>query len=302
MSTTYHIPVLLQACIDGLDIKPEGRYVDLTFGGGGHSRAILERLGPEGRLVVFDQDPDAWENRIDDQRVTFVRHNFRYLYHFLSYLDCLPVDGILADLGVSSHHFDVAERGFSFRFDGALDMRMNQGTGRSAADVLNTATEEELLRIFKLYGELKEARRLVREVLAFRAQQPFVSTTQLRDVASKLAPRKDAARFLSQVFQALRIEVNGEMEVLREMLQQTVEVLAPGGRLVVMSYHSLEDRLVKNFLRSGDMDRAQVESDLFGHRSLPFELVNRKVVVPDETEIANNPRARSARLRVGQKI
>lgn len=302
MSTTYHIPVLLQACIDGLDIKPEGRYVDLTFGGGGHSRAILERLGPEGRLVVFDQDRDAWENRIDDQRVTFVRHNFRYLYHFLSYLDCLPVDGILADLGVSSHHFDVAERGFSFRFDGALDMRMNQGAGRSAADVLNTATEEELLRIFKLYGELKEARRLVREVLAFRAQQPFVSTTQLRDVASKLAPRKDAARFLSQVFQALRIEVNGEMEVLREMLQQTVEVLAPGGRLVVMSYHSLEDRLVKNFLRSGDMDRAQVESDLFGHRSLPFELVNRKVVVPDETEIANNPRARSARLRVGQKI
>lgn len=302
MSTTYHIPVLLQACIDGLDIKPEGRYVDLTFGGGGHSRAILERLGPEGRLVVFDQDPDAWENRIDDQRVTFVRHNFRYLYHFLSYLDCLPVDGILADLGVSSHHFDVAERGFSFRFDGALDMLMNQGAGRGAADVLNTATEEELLRIFKLYGELKEARRLVREVLAFRAQQPFVSTTQLRDVASKLAPRKDAARFLSQVFQALRIEVNGEMEVLREMLQQTVEVLAPGGRLVVMSYHSLEDRLVKNFLRSGDMDRAQVESDLFGHRSLPFELVNRKVVVPDETEIANNPRARSARLRVGQKI
>lgn len=301
MKSNYHTPVLLQQCIEGLDIKPGGRYVDLTFGGGGHSRAILEKLGPKGRLIVFDQDEDAWENRIDDKRLEFVRHNFRFLYHFAKYLDAIPVDGILADLGVSSHHFDSADRGFSFRYEGALDMRMNQNSGQTAADLLNTADERMLVQIFRTYGEISSAHKLVSEILKFRSEKPFTLTSELKELASKFAPRKDAARFMGQVFQALRIEVNGELDALREMLSSTVEVLKPGGRLVVMSYHSLEDRLVKNFLRSGDVEKSQVETDVYGHSNLPFDLLTRKVIVPTEAEIELNPRARSAKLRIGQR-
>nr|WP_262487073.1 16S rRNA (cytosine(1402)-N(4))-methyltransferase RsmH [Geofilum rubicundum] len=253
------------------------------------------------RLIVFDQDEDAWDNRIEDSRVTFVRHNFRYLYQFAKYLDATPLDGILADLGVSSHHFDSPDRGFSFRFEGDLDMRMNRQTGITAAEVLNSYSEEDLIRIFKLYGEISSARRLVNEIAGFRGAKPFETTSELKDLAAKLAPRKDAARFMGQVFQALRIEVNGEMEVLREMLRHTVEVLKPGGRLVIMSYHSLEDRLVKNFFRTGDMDQSEVERDIYGHASVPFELITRKVIVPSEEEIEKNPRARSAKLRIAQK-
>jgi 16S rRNA (cytosine1402-N4)-methyltransferase len=301
MNGTYHTPVLLQPCIEGLNIKPDGTYCDLTFGGGGHSKAILEKLGPEGRLIVFDQDEDAWRNRVEDKRVTFVRHNFRYLYHFTRFLEATPLDGILADLGVSSHHFDSPDRGFSFRFEGDLDMRMNRHTGITAAEVLNSYSEEDLTRIFKLYGEISSARRLVNEIAGFRGAKPFETTGELKDLAAKLAPRKDAARFMGQVFQALRIEVNGEMEVLREMLMHTVEVLKPGGRLVIMSYHSLEDRLVKNFFRTGEMDQSEVVRDIYGHASVPFDLITRKVVVPSDEEIEKNPRARSAKLRIAQK-
>lgn len=301
MSFAYHIPVLLQPCIDGLNIRPDGTYVDITFGGGGHSRAILEKLGPEGRLIVFDQDEDAWENRIDDDRVEFVRHNFRYLYRFLKYLDAIPVDGILADLGVSSHHFDEADRGFSFRFEGDLDMRMSRQNPLTAASILNTYSEEQLTELFRLYGEVPSARRLVNEVLRFRAGKPFETTSELKEVASKFAPRKDAARFLSQVFQGLRIEVNGEMDVLKEMLISTLDVLKPGGRLVVISYHSLEDRLVKNFFRTGDVTKSEVETNLYGHADVPLKTITRKVVIPSDTEIEQNPRARSAKLRIAEK-
>lgn len=302
MTPTYHIPVLLQSCIEGLNINPRGVYVDITFGGGGHSRAILEKLGPDGRLVVFDQDADAWENRIDDNRVEFVRHNFRYIYHFLKYLNQIPVDGILGDLGVSSHHFDEAERGFSFRFDGDLDMRMSQKSQMTAAEIINTYEEGQLIRLFKMYGEVTQAYKLVQELIRFRSQQPFKTTSDLREVASKLAPKRDAARFLSQVFQALRIEVNGEMDALQEMLQYTTTVLKPGGRLVIMSYHSLEDRMVKNFMRTGDVNKAQAETDIYGHAEVPFKVITRKVVVPSDDEVEKNPRARSAKLRIAEKL
>lgn len=297
----YHIPVLLEQSIEGLDIRPDGVYADLTFGGGGHSRAILERLGPKGRLIVFDQDEDAWNNRIDDERVEFVRHNFRFLYYFTKYLKALPLDGILADLGVSSHHFDEAERGFSFRFDGGLDMRMNRNSGRTAADLVNTSRPEELMRIFRMYGELNNAQRLVQELVKEREVEPVSTTTRLREIASKFAPRKDAARYMGQVFQALRIEVNGEMNALREMLGACETVLRPGGRLVVISYHSLEDRMVKNFLKTGDVDSSEAETDVYGRSNVPFRAVNRKVIVPDDEELSRNPRARSAKLRIGER-
>jgi len=297
----YHIPVLLEQSIEGLDIRPDGVYADLTLGGGGHSRAILERLGPKGRLIVFDQDEDAWNNRIDDERVEFVRHNFRFLYYFTKYLKALPLDGILADLGVSSHHFDEAERGFSFRFDGELDMRMNRNSGRTAADLVNTSRPEELMRIFRMYGELNNAQRLVQELVKEREVEPVSTTTRLREIASKFAPRKDAARYMGQVFQALRIEVNGEMNALREMLGACETVLRPGGRLVVISYHSLEDRMVKNFLKTGDVDSSEAETDVYGRSNVPFRAVNRKVIVPDDEELSRNPRARSAKLRIGER-
>jgi 16S rRNA (cytosine1402-N4)-methyltransferase len=301
MEEIYHIPALLHPSVDGLAIQPDGTYVDLTFGGGGHSREILSRLGAKGRLIVFDQDPDAYANRPEDDRLIFVRHNFRYLTNFLRYLEIDKVDGILGDLGVSSHHFDSPERGFSFRFDGALDMRMNQVARMTAADILNQYSQEQLLKVFRTYGELQQAGRLVNEVLRFRDSASFETTSQLRDLSEKLAPRRDQAKFLAQVFQALRIEVNGEMDVLREMLEQTIKVIRPGGRLVVIAYHSLEDRMVKNFIKSGDCTETEAEKDIYGNVKVPFVAINRKVIVPDEEEIARNPRARSAKLRIAEK-
>ncbi len=297
----YHIPVLLEESIDGLQIDPNGIYVDLTFGGGGHSKAILKRLD-KGRLVVFDQDDDAYANRPDDERLLFVRHNFRYLGRFLDYLGIDKVDGILGDLGVSSHHFDAAERGFSFRFEGALDMRMSQGVKMNAADVLNTYSFEDLKRIFYQYGEIKKSAKLASEVVKQREIQPFASTIDLKELGEKVGPKKEMNKFLAQVFQALRIEVNREMDVLKDMLAQSAEVLKPGGRLVIISYHSLEDRLVKNFIKSGDCNKTQAETDVFGHAHVPFEAVTRKIVVPSDEEIERNSRARSAKMRIAERV
>ncbi len=299
--TTYHVPVLLRQSVDGLDIRPDGTYVDLTFGGGGHSREILRRLGPCGRLIAFDQDEQAYANRPDDERLIFVRHNFRYLGNFLRYLDIAQVDGILGDLGVSSHHFDAPERGFSFRFDAPLDMRMDQGTRLTAADVVNGATEHDLLRILQDYGEIQKAGRLVRAIAAERASNPILTTTQLRELAKATVPAPEQSKLLAKLFQALRIEVNGEMTVLAEMLMQTPRYIRPGGRLVIISYHSLEDRMVKNLIRSGDVAKADADKDIYGRASVPFEAVNRKVIVPDDDEIAANSRARSARLRIASR-
>lgn len=300
MDKQYHVPVLLHQSIEGLDIKPDGVYVDLTFGGGGHSREILSKLD-KGKLVVFDQDPDAFLNKPDDERLLFVRHNFKYLTHFLSYLNITRVDGILGDLGVSSHHFDSPQRGFSFRFDGALDMRMNKVSDLTAAKVLNEYDEERLYYIFRNYGEIKQLGRLVKSIVAFRSNTKFETTTQLRNLGQEIAPPKDQSKFLAKVFQALRIEVNGEMDVLRNMLIQTTSLLKPGGRLVVISYHSLEDRLVKNFVKTGSVDKAEAETDLYGNSKVPFRAVNRKVIVPDENEIVVNSRARSAKMRIAER-
>lgn len=301
MADHYHIPVLLKASVDGLNIHPQGTYVDLTFGGGGHSREILSRLGENGRLVVFDQDENAYNNRPDDERLIFVRHNFRYLGNFLRYLEIEQVDGILGDLGVSSHHFDAPERGFSFRFDAPLDMRMGQGIKKTAAQVVNEYSEEELVRVFTHYGEIKKTYRLVREILAARSLGAILTTGELKAIGEKMIPSTEQSKFLAQVFQALRIEVNGEMDVLKEMLNQTIQVIKPGGRLVIISYHSLEDRMVKNLIRSGDCDKGEADKDLFGQTHTPFSAVNRKVIVPDDEEIALNNRARSARLRIAQR-
>ena len=300
MADQYHIPVLLKASVDGLNIQPQGTYVDLTFGGGGHSREILSRLGTNGRLVVFDQDENAYNNRPDDERLIFVRHNFRYLSNFLRYLDIEQVDGILADLGVSSHHFDAPERGFSFRFDAPLDMRMGKGIAITAAQIVNNYSEQELIRIFTHYGEIKKTYRLVREIVAARGASPIQTTGELRAIGERMVIPSEQSKFLAQVFQALRIEVNGEMDVLKELLTQTIDVIKPGGRLVVISYHSLEDRMVKNLIRSGNCEQGEAEKDLYGQTHTPFWAVNRKVIVPDDEEIALNSRARSARLRIAE--
>ncbi len=302
MTNQYHIPVLLKTSIEGLNIQPSGVYVDLTFGGGGHSRAILERLGPDGRLIAFDQDADAWVNAPDDNRFVLVKHNFRYLQNFLDYLEIGKVDGVLGDLGVSSHHFDEPERGFSFRFDGALDMRMGPGLKLTAARILNEYSDKQLYSLFKLYGEVASPGRLVKALVAFRENEAFETTAQLRLLAETLAPRRDVNKYLAQVFQALRIEVNSEMEVLREVLMQMPEVIKPGGRLVVISYHSLEDRLVKNFIRSGSIDKSQAESDIYGHRDVPFRALTRKVIQAGEDEVEVNSRARSAKLRIAERL
>ncbi len=301
MTDSYHIPVLLNEAVDGLNINPSGVYVDVTFGGGGHSRAILDRLNSKGRLIVFDQDSDAWENRIDDERVSFVRHNFRFLYHFLNYLNKIPVDGILADLGVSSHHFDTAHRGFSFRFEGDLDMRMNQNQEQTASDILNKYDEEKLNQIFKIYGEISQSKRLANSIVKHRFEKPFVQTSDLQEIASKYAPKREENRFLSQVFQALRIEVNSELESLEQMLNSSKDVLNSGGRLVVISYHSLEDRMVKNFMRTGDVTLSQAPQDIYGNVDVPFKMINRKIIVPTDSEIEINSRARSAKLRIAEK-
>lgn len=298
--TTYHIPVLLTQSVDGLITRPEGTYVDVTFGGGGHSREILRRLSPDGHLLSFDQDEDAERNIVDDQRFTFVRSNFRYLRNFLRYHQVEEVDGILADLGVSSHHFDDSERGFSFRFDGALDMRMNKRAGMTAADIVNTYDEERLANVFYLFGELKNSRKLAAALAKARASQPIATIGQFLDVVKPLFGREREKKELAKVFQALRIEVNHEMDALKEMLAAATQVLRPGGRLVVITYHSLEDRLVKNLMKTGNVEGKE-DKDFFGRVNTPFRLVNNKVIVPDEEEVERNPRSRSAKLRIAEK-
>lgn len=298
--STYHIPVLLMPSIDGMNIRPDGIYVDMTFGGGGHSREILSRLGDGGRLLSFDQDEDAERNIVDNPHFTFVRSNFRYLKNFLRYHGIEQVDGILADLGVSSHHFDDSERGFSFRADGPLDMRMNKRAGITAADVVNNYSEEQLADIFYLYGELKNSRKLASVLVKARAVQAIETIGGFLEVIKPLFGREREKKELAKVFQALRIEVNQEMEALKEMLQATTQVLRPGGRLAVITYHSLEDRLVKNMMKTGNVE-GKMEKDFFGNVETPFKLVNNKVIVPDEEEIAVNPRSRSAKLRIAEK-
>ncbi|MDR1719473.1 MAG: 16S rRNA (cytosine(1402)-N(4))-methyltransferase RsmH [Dysgonamonadaceae bacterium] len=297
----YHVPVLLERCIENLNIRPDGIYVDVTFGGGGHSGAILDRLGTKGRLFGFDQDADAEANVSSDVRFTFVRSNFRYLSNFMDWHDIQAIDGLLADLGVSSHHFDDATRGFSFRFDGALDMRMNQQAAVKASDVVNDYPEEALATVFHLYGELKNARQLSKAIVAQREQKKIITIRDFVAVIQPFFPKRLEQKGFAQVFQALRIEVNRELEALKEMLLQALALLKTGGRLVVITYHSLEDRLVKNFFKSGNFE-GTVTEDFYGNRHTPFRLINNKVIVPDEEEIRRNPRARSAKLRVAEKI
>ena len=295
----YHVPVLLDESIEGLNIQPGGTYVDVTYGGGGHSAKILEKL-KGGKLIAFDQDIDATDNIADDERLIFIRHNFKYLRHFLHYYQIEEVDGILADLGVSSHDFDVADRGFSFRFEGNLDMRMNQSSALDASKVINEYTEEQLWTIFQDYGEIKNWRHLVSLITTARLKESITSTGQFLKVIEPCVPAKIEKKYLAMVFQALRIEVNNEIGVLSDFLESTTALLKPGGRLVVLSYHSLEDRMVKNFMRSGRINGVQ-ENDFFGNRTSPFKLVNRKIILPGEDEIAKNPRARSAKLRIAEK-
>ncbi len=296
----YHTPVLLKESIEGLQIKPQGIYVDVTFGGGGHSREILKKLN-KGKLVAFDQDDDALQNLIDDDRFIFVNHNFRFLKNFLKYHGFETVDGILADLGVSSHHFDQPERGFSFRHDGELDMRMNRSAKVSAKDIINQYTEQELAKIFWEYGELKNSRKLAKIIVEKRADKEINTIKSFTDLLMPLIPRHTEHKFLAKIFQALRIEVNREMEFLKEMLLQTADVIKPGGRLVVITYHSLEDRLVKNFIKNGKFE-GEAEKDFYGKVDVPFKAINRKIITPDEKEIAENNRARSAKLRIAEKL
>lgn len=299
MERAYHIPVLLEESVNGLEIRENGDYVDVTFGGGGHSREIFSRL-KSGRLFAFDQDEDAAANVICDDRFFFIRHNFKYIRNFLKYYQVEKVDGILADLGVSSHDFDVAERGFSFRFDGDLDMRMNRDSSQTAADIVNTYPEIELRTIFREYGEIDNAGRLARQLAEARNSKPVKTIEQFREAIAPCVPRLQESKYLAKVFQALRIETNKEMDVLREFLEQSIELLKPGGRLVVITYHSLEDRMVKNFIRSGDMSGKQ-EQDFFGNVDSPLVAINRRVIVPGEEELDRNPRARSAKLRIAEK-
>ena len=297
----YHIPAMLQECIDGLQISPSGTYVDVTFGGGGHSRGIIEQLGEGGRLFSFDQDLDAYANRIEDPRFTFVHSNFRYLTNFMRFHKVDKVDGILGDLGVSFHHFDEAERGFSFRADAPLDMRMNRSARVDAAQVVNTYTEEQLLRIMADYGDMRRPMPIVRAILKARDNKPVMTTGQLLDVIRPLINHKQEKKELAQIFQALRIEVNGEMDALKRFLESTLEVLRPGGRLVVLTYHSLEDRMVKNFIKTGNTEGI-VDKDFFGKVNTPWRQITKGAVAPSQEEIDRNPRSRSAKLRVAELI
>ncbi|MDR2118803.1 MAG: 16S rRNA (cytosine(1402)-N(4))-methyltransferase RsmH [Tannerellaceae bacterium] len=300
--TSYHVPVMLNESVDGLHVRPSGVYVDATFGGGGHSASILSRLNEEGRLYAFDRDADAEQNIPSDTRFVFVRSNFRYLYNFMRYHRVAGrIDGIFADLGVSSHHFDTKERGFSFRFDEYLDMRMNTRAGRTAADVLNTYTEEALAHVFYWYGELKTARSLASLLVRTRCIKKIETTDDLLKLLKPFTGKDKEKKILAQVFQALRIEVNDELCALKEMLRHTLPALKPGGRLVVITYHSLEDRIVKNFMRTGNME-GKVEQDFYGNIHTPFRLINHKVIVPPENEVLKNPRSRSAKLRIAEKV
>lgn len=304
----YHIPVMLNECLDGLNIRPDGIYVDVTFGGGGHSRAILDRLGKKGHLYSFDQDPDAEANAFDESdknaglldKFTFIRSNFRYLKNWMRYHGVKQIDGLLADLGVSSHHLDDAERGFAFRFDAPLDMRMNTRAGKTAADIIAEADEAELSRILSLYGELKMARRMANAIVRQRTQKPILTTGDFCEVLRPFINKKAEKKELAQAFQAFRIEVNHEMQALEEMLKQATELLAPEGRLVVMTYHSLEDRIVKNIIRSGHTD-GHIEQDFYGRIIAPLKAVNNKIITASEEELENNPRSRSAKLRIATR-
>jgi len=298
--SNYHVPVMLQECIEALNIRPDGTYVDVTFGGGGHSREIMKHLGENGRLLAFDQDADAQQNRIDDDRFEFIDQNFRYLKNFTRLHNAIPVDGILADLGVSSYQFDQAERGFSIRFDAELDMRMNQASTLTAKEVVNTYSEADLHRIFGIYGEIKNAKSLARTIVTARLNGSLNTVADLNNAINSLIPKGKENKYLAQVFQALRIEVNQELEALKDFLIQSADVLVSGGRLVVMSYHSLEDRLVKNFIAKGKFS-GEVEKDFYGNDQKPFDAVSRGAITASEEEIKNNNRARSAKLRIAVK-
>jgi 16S rRNA (cytosine1402-N4)-methyltransferase len=309
---TYHIPVLLKESIDGLDVKPGGIYVDVTFGGGGHSKEILSRLRGAGRLFGFDQDADAERNGLglrvegqgakDESKVfTFVRSNFRYLKNWMRYYGVEQIDGLLADLGVSSHHFDDESRGFSFRFDAPLDMRMNKRAGRTASDIVNGYSEEQLADILYFYGELRNARRIAAAIMKKRTQQPILTTGELTEAVAPLLRQEREKKETAKLFQALRIEVNDEMAALKEMLAGATELLKPGGRLVVITYHSLEDRIVKNMMKAGNVE-GKIKQDFFGRIETPFRLINNKVIVPSNEEQQQNPRSRSAKLRIAEKI
>ena len=303
MADAYHIPVLLHESIDGMNIHPDSICVDVTLGGGGHSREILSRLGDKGHLYAFDQDEDAINNIEASSKFTFIRSNFRYLKNFIKYHKVDGVDAILADLGVSSHHFDAEDRGFSFRFeDSDLDMRMNRKGGKTAAQILNTYTEEKLADVFYLYGELKQSRRIASVIVKTRKEKPYKKTSDLLATLNSFVGRGEKEKkILAQAFQALRIEVNEEMEVLKEMLEQALDILKPGGRLSVITYHSLEDRIVKNFFKTGNFE-GKVEKDFFGNFETPFKLINNKVITPSKDEEERNPRSRSAKLRVAEKV
>lgn len=300
METSYHIPVLFQESLDALVLNPNGTYIDLTFGGGGHSRGVLERLGPEGQLIAFDKDTDAHANSLNDPRFSLVKHNFRYLKQYLKYLNIANVDGILGDLGISSHQINTDKRGFAHRFGGPLDMRMDPESSLNAAHILDTYSEKELLSVFNEYGEIKNAYRLVQHILPQQKMGRFLTVESFKKSIDSLIPKKDPSKYLSQVFQALRIEVNQEMLDLQTLLEDSHSLIKPEGRLVVISYHSLEDRMVKNLLLKGQL-QGTTNSDIFGRVSLPFKADPHKAIVPSEAEVAANPRSRSAKMRVGIK-
>jgi 16S rRNA (cytosine1402-N4)-methyltransferase len=299
--TKYHVPVMLNECLDGLNIKADGIYIDVTFGGGGHSRAILEKLGPKGKLIAFDQDEDAKRNLPNDARLIFIDQNFEFVKNHVAYQGLLPVDGLLADLGVSSHQFDVDERGFSYRFDEAeLDMRMDRNAGKSAAELLNTASESELADIFYYYGELNKAKSIAKQIITYRNGKNILTVADLKSALQSFAPKFKDYKFWSQVFQALRIEVNRELEVLKSLLNQCADVIKPGGRLVIMSYHSLEDRLVKNYINSGNF-KGDLEKDIYGNANTPFKAIQKKATTASNKELEENTRSRSAKLRIAER-
>ena len=298
---TYHVPVLLKESVDGLDIKPDGVYIDVTFGGGGHSKEILTRLSKKGHLYSFDQDADAEKNIVNDDRFTFIRSNFRYIKNWMRYYKVDHIDGLLADLGVSSHHFDDESRGFSFRYDAPLDMRMNKRAGRTAADILNDYDEEQISDILYIYGELKNARKIASTIVKSRQSKRIDTTGNLLNIVTSLLAKEREKKEIAKLFQALRIEVNHEMDALKEMLNGAKDLLCEGGRLSVITYHSLEDRIVKNVIKAGNAE-GKVTQDFFGRIEAPFKAVNNKVIVPDESEQESNPRSRSAKLRIAEKV
>jgi 16S rRNA (cytosine1402-N4)-methyltransferase len=297
---SYHVPVLLKESVEGLNIHPQGTFVDATLGGGGHAAEILKYLGSKGRLYAFDQDADAEQNILPDKRFTFIRSNFRYFANFMDWYQEEAIDGLLADLGVSSHHFDDETRGFSFRFEGDLDMRMNKRAGKTAADILNTYTEEALADVFYWQGELRNARAIAKAILKKRSEKKIQTVPDFLDVLKPYSSRENEKKQLAQAFQALRIEVNGEMDALKDLLMQVGDYLKPGGRLVIITYHSLEDRLVKRFLKTGNF-QGETEKDFFGNSRSPFKMINNKVIIPGKEEIEQNPRSRSAKLRIAEK-